>query len=89
MGTPEFAVPILETLINSQHNILTVYTQNPKKSNRGQKLNISPVEEYSNQNKIKVRNPKNLDLEEANYIKKINPDVVVVAAYGKIIPERI
>ena len=89
MGTPEFAVPILESLINSQHNLLAVYTQNPKKSNRGQKLNISPVEKYSNQNKIKVRNPKNLDSEEANYIKKINPDVIVVAAYGKIIPEEI
>ncbi len=86
MGTPEFAVPILETLINSQHNVLTVYTQNPKKSNRGQKINISPVEEFSKKNKLIVRNPKKLDFEELNFIKKLNPDVVVVAAYGKIIP---
>ena len=52
MGTPEFAVPILNSLLKSSHNLLAVYTQNPKKSNRGQKLNISPIHQFSKINNI-------------------------------------
>ena len=48
MGTPLFAVPVLEYLNNSTHKILEVYTQPPKKKNRGQKISFSPVHKYSN-----------------------------------------
>lgn len=89
MGTPFFAVPILESILNSKHQVLTVYTQNPKKSNRGQKLNISPIHQFSKINNIQVRSPTALDQEEAKFIKKMSPDVVVVVAYGKIIPKEI
>ena len=52
MGTPEFAVPILDSIKNSKHKILTVYTNPPKKSNRGQKINLSPIHIYANEAKI-------------------------------------
>ena len=86
MGTPNFALPILNTIFDSRHELLTVYTQNPKKSERGQKINISPVHNFANKNKIKVRSPQKLDLDEKKQIQNLNPDVVVVVAYGKIIP---
>mgnify|MGYP001280636831 CR=1 FL=1 len=90
MGTPEFAVPILKSLQESEHQILSVYTQPPKKSNRGQQLNLSPVHQFSNKVKIIVRSPKSLNnQEEINFFKKINPDIVVVVAYGKIIPQQL
>ena len=47
MGTPEFAVPILKTIHNSEHEILSVYTQPPKKKNRGQKIYSYPVQQYA------------------------------------------
>tara|TARA_B100001248_G_scaffold167204_1_gene126501 strand:- start:2554 stop:3474 length:921 start_codon:yes stop_codon:yes gene_type:complete len=87
MGTPNFAVPILKKLKESQHNIVAVYTQPPKKKNRGQKINFTPIHIFSNQNKIKIRSPDKLDSEEEfQLIKKLNPDVVIVVAYGKMIP---
>ena len=89
MGTPEFAVPILKTLNESPHNILEVYTQPPTKKNRGQKINSSPIHQYSDQIKIKVRHPNNLDTkEELKYLSDLKPDVVIVVAYGKILPTK-
>ena len=52
MGTPDFAVPILKTLHESDHELLSVYTQPPKKSNRGQKINLSPIHKFSNSIRI-------------------------------------
>jgi methionyl-tRNA formyltransferase len=90
MGTPLFAVPVLECLNNSTHKILEVYTQPPKKKNRGQKISFSPVHKYSNKNNLPIRNPLTLKSEEEyEHIKKINPDIVVVVAYGKILPKKI
>ena len=90
MGTPEFSVPILKSLYESNHSILSVYTQSPKKKDRGQKINFTPIYEFSKKNKIELRCPERLDTEEEiNFIKKNNPDVVVVVAYGKIIPAKI
>ena len=87
MGTPNFAVPILKSLHKSNHKILEVYTQPPKKKNRGQKISLSPIHNFSNEEKIPVRLPLELDTqEEFEYIKKLNPDVVIVVAYGKILP---
>ena len=89
MGTPLFAVPVLECLNNSKHKILEVYTQPPKKKNRGQKISFSPVHEYSNKINLPIRNPLSLESEtEYEHIKKINPDIAVVVAYGKILPKK-
>ena len=90
MGTPEFAVPILKSINDSNHNILEVYTKPPNKKNRGQKINPSPIHKYSDQIKIKVRHPKTLATEEeVKYLSDLNPDVVVVVAYGKILPSKL
>ncbi len=89
MGTPEFSVPILESLINSNHKILSVYSQPPSKSSRGQKITPSTIELFSKKNSLNLRTPKNLDTdEEFNFLKSLNPDFVIVVAYGKIIPKR-
>jgi len=88
MGTPEFSIPFLQSLIKNKFNILCVYTQPPKKAKRGQKINISPVEEFSKKNKIKLRNPEDLNSkEEYEFFKKLSADLVVVVAYGKLIPK--
>ena len=55
MGTPEFSVPALEELIKNNFNILTIYTQPPKRSKRGQKINPSPIEEYSRKKNLNLR----------------------------------
>jgi len=89
MGTPEFSVPTLDILVKNKFNILGAYTQPAKKSQRGQKVNTSPIEKYCKKYKINLRTPKNLNnnKEEFEILKKLCPDVVVVVAYGKIIPK--
>ncbi len=89
MGTPEFSVPTLEYLIKAQYEVLAVYSQPAQKAHRGQKINFSIVEEFARKNSLTVRTPKILDSDqEFNFMKKLNPDIVVVVAYGKIIPKR-
>ena len=86
MGTSGFSVPTLESLIKNKFKIIGVYTQSPKKSKRGQKINASPIEEFSKKNKINIRNPINLDNdEEFKIFKKLSPDIVIIVAYGQII----
>jgi len=88
MGTPEFSLPALEELIKNNLNLLTIYTQPPKKSKRGQKLNVSPIEEFSRKKKLNLRSPINLNNdEEFKVLKNLSPDLVVVVAYGQIIPK--
>jgi len=90
MGTPKFSIPILETIAKSSYKVSCVYTQAPKKSNRGQKINISPIHKCAENLKLTLRNPINLNSEEEfEFIKKLNPDIVVVVAYGQIISKKI
>ena len=89
MGTPEFSVPILETIAKSSYEVCCVYTQAPKKSNRGQKVNNSPTQRSAEKLKIIVRNPKKFNTEEEFYFfKKLNPDIVIVVAYGQLITKK-
>lgn len=88
MGTPEFSVPALESLIKNKFNILNVYTQPPRKSKRGQKIHQSPIEGFCKKNKINFKNPINLKSEkEFKIFKELSPDIAVVVAYGQIIPK--
>ena len=88
MGTPKFSIPTLETLIKNNFNILKVYTQPPKKSKRGQKINISPIQDFSIKNKLDFRNPDNLNTdEELKIFRELSADLAVVVAYGKLIPK--
>ncbi len=80
MGTSNFAVPILKSLYQNGYSISCVYTQPPSKSNRGQKLNKSPVNSISEILKIEVRTPHRLknNKEEEIFLKKINPSLIFV-----------
>ena len=90
MGTPNFAVPILKSVNESKHKILKVYTQPPTKKNRGLKIQNSSVHICANELNIPVRHPISLkDNDEIEYIRKLNPDVVIVVAYGQILPEKL
>ena len=89
MGTPFFSVPILKSLHHNGYPIAVVYTQPPQKSQRGQKINKSPIQEISETLKIRYRTPSSLknNKEEYNYLKKLDADIAIVVAYGKIIPK--
>ncbi|MEG0692731.1 MAG: methionyl-tRNA formyltransferase [Oscillospiraceae bacterium] len=88
MGTPDFAVPCLARLIEEKYNIVGVFTQPDKPKGRGHKLAFSPVKELAIENEIKVFQPKSLKNDEAlEQIKSLNPDLIVVVAYGKILPK--
>ena len=89
MGTPIFAVPILKSLYQNGYPINTVYTQSPKKSHRGQKINKSPIQGIAETLNLEFRTPeilKNND-EEFQFIKNMNADLAIVVAYGQIIPK--
>ena len=91
MGTPNFAVPILKSLYQNGYSLSTVYTQPPKKSNRGKKINKSSVQKISEVLNLELRMPKTLknNKEEFEYLKKLNADIAIVVAYGQIIPDDI
>ena len=90
MGTPLFAVPILKALYQYGYPVSVVYTQPPQKSKRGQKINISPIQEISETLKIECRTPISLkhSEEEYNYLKELKADIAIVVAYGQIIPKK-
>ncbi len=89
MGTPDFAVPALRRLIK-EHNVVCVYTREPKISGRGNKLNKTPVHIVAEEYGIEVRTPKTLRTpEEQQKFAELNADVAVVAAYGLILPKAV
>ncbi len=89
MGTPEFAVPSLDVL-NSEYDIVSVFTKIDKPNMRGKKIKFTPVKEYALEHNIPVYQPNTLKSEETqNLIKELNPDLIVVVAYGKILPKEI
>ena len=89
MGTPMFAVPILKSLYQNGYPISVVYTQPPQKSNRGQKINKSPIQGISETLNINFRCPNSLkdNEEEYQFLKKLKADLAIVVAYGQIIPK--
>ncbi len=91
MGTPFFAVPILKSLYQNGYSISVVYTQPPQKSKRGQRVNKSPIQGISETLNIDFRTPQSLknNIEEYEYLKKLDADIAIVVAYGQIIPKEI
>ena len=90
MGTPMFAVPILKSLYQNGYPISQVYTQPPRRSLRGQKINKSPIQGIAETLNLEIRTPQSLkdNVEEYNFFKKLNADLVIVVAYGQIIPKK-
>ncbi|SVA05764.1 uncharacterized protein METZ01_LOCUS58618 [marine metagenome] len=89
MGTPLIATNYLNSLINNKYNVVSVFTQPPRKRNRGMKVQSSPVHELANHNNIKVNFPTRLDEEAFDLIKSYKPDLIIVMAYGLLIPTKI
>lgn len=90
MGTPEFAVASLKRLVEDGHEICGVFTQPDKPKNRGHKLAFSPVKEYSITQNLNVYQPlKMRDGEAYGIVESLKPELIVVAAYGKLLPEDI
>ena len=89
MGTPMFAVPILKSLYQNGYPISCVYTQPPQKSQRGHKINKSPIQAISETLNLEFRTPTSLkeNNEEFKYFKSIDADLAIVVAYGQIIPK--
>lgn len=90
MGTPDFAVASLAALLEAGHEVCGVFTQPDKPKNRGMKLQASPVKEYAIAHDIPVFQPlKMKDGEAMGYIRDLAPELIVVAAYGRILPSDI
>ena len=89
MGTPMFAVPILKSLYQNGYPISCVYTQPPQKSQRGHKINKSPIQAISETLNLEFRTPNSLkeNNEELKYFKSIDAELAIVVAYGQIIPK--
>ena len=90
MGTPDFAVPSLEALLGAGHTVCGVFTQPDKPKNRGMKLQPTPVKECALSHGIPVFQPVKLrDGTALEQIRALAPELIVVAAYGRILPQDI
>jgi methionyl-tRNA formyltransferase len=89
-GTPEFAATALAALLKSEHRISAVYTQPDRPAGRGRKLKASPVKELALEHGIEVRQPESLkDSETQQALAALEPDVMIVAAYGLLLPAEV
>ena len=89
-GTPDFAAYTLTDLIAKQHDIISVYTQPDRKTGRGQKLTPPPVKQIAIEHGIDVQQPVSLKSdEEYQVLKKFKPDLIIVVAYGMLLPQKV
>jgi len=89
-GTPEFAVSSLKALHESGHTVIAVYTQPDRPAGRGRKLQASPVKKYAAAQALPVYQPNTLkNTEDQNQLASLHPDVMVVVAYGLILPPKV
>ncbi|MDP2954336.1 MAG: methionyl-tRNA formyltransferase [Chloroflexota bacterium] len=88
MGTPDFAVPVLERLLKLGHDVLAVYTQADKPSGRGREPVPPPVKRATGKHGLPTFQPEKLK-EDIERLEALKPEVIVVAAYGKLLPQRV
>lgn len=87
-GTPDFAVPCLKTLLDSEHEVCAVYTQPDRRAGRGRKLQASPVKQCAEKAGIPVYQPLNFkNSADQNDLKNLQADLMVVVAYGLLLPQ--
>ena len=90
MGTAPFAVPSLKKIVSSKNHLVSVYTSPAKKANRGMKLSISPVAEFAEAKNIEISSPPSISTsEELKKLQEMNLDMIIVVAYGMILPEEV
>ena len=89
-GTPEFGIPCLDALLSSKHNLQAVYTQPDRPAGRGRKLQASAVKEWATAKNIPVFQPVNFKIQEnIDELAALKPDLMVVIAYGLILPQTV
>ena len=89
-GTPEFAVPALQALIDSEHSVMAVYTQPDRPAGRGRKIQYSPVKQCALEHDIRVVQPESFKQADAvTELEDFAVDLMVVAAYGLILPQAV
>jgi len=89
-GTPDFAVPALQALLNSEHEVIAVYTQPDRPAGRGKKLRASPVKQVAQAAGVSVYQPEALKSPEVQQeLSELQPDLMVVAAYGLLLPRAV
>ena len=90
MGSSDFALPALQSLMSNQYDIIAVYTQPDKRTGRGQRLAYCPVKSFAVENGLKVIQPVTFkDVNEVALLTELQPDIIIVAAYGQILPEAV
>ena len=90
MGTPDFSVPVLDALVKAGHEVLAVVTQTDKPKGRGKEMQPTPVKEAALKHNIPVYQPLKVREEEfVEKLKEMNPEVIVVVAYGQVLPKSI
>ncbi len=90
MGTPDFAVPTFDSLVNSEHEVIAVYTQPDKKRDRGRAVHFTPVKQKAIEHNIPVYQPVRIrEADSVEEIRRLNPDVIVVVAFGQIVSQEI
>lgn len=90
MGTPDFSVPCLQAIIDEGHEVVAVVTQPDKPKGRGKKMSMPPVKELAIKYDIEVYQPQRVKTDEfVNILKDINPDVIIVVAFGQILSKDI
>ena len=90
MGTPDFAVPVLEAIIQAGHTVIGVYTQPDKPKGRGKSMQYTPVKEKALEHQIPVYQPVRVrEPEVIEEIRNLQPDIIIVVAFGQILPEEL
>lgn len=90
MGTPEFAIPTFEGLIESEVRIVGVFTQPDRPKGRGRKLESSPVKQLAQEHNLPVFQPQKLrDIDAVKQVRDLKPELIVVIAYGQILPQEV
>jgi methionyl-tRNA formyltransferase len=90
MGSPDFALPALQSLMSNQYDISAVYTQPDKKTGRGQQLMPCPVKQFAVAQGLRVIQPETFkNPEEVSVLAGLQPDIIIVAAYGQILPDSV
>ena len=89
MGTPDFSVPVLEALVNSEYEVVGVFTQPDKPKGRGGKVQMTPVKECALKHGIPVFQPVKMRLDGLEPLRSLAPDLCVTAAFGQILSQEV
>ena len=88
-GTPDFAASALQACIESKHHVVAVFTQPDRPAGRGRKIKYGPVKQLAMDANIPVFQPQRLEQAQQTQLENLNPDVMLVSAYGLLLPKAV